>query len=240
VSVVSPNGRSGIGDYKGNGHSKTPLQHYHEARVSAIAVVAAIVGVTLWLGISLAFLLPSIAMGALLGAMKQIRFVRRLSDNPVFTAFLGAEWKRSRPDETVIDIAAALVVGWAVGTGISWAAAPSNVGPAWFAVVLGGGGAGGDGDLFGSLIAWILFLLFCALIGFLVSLITERVVIEAAAKAGQIAAAPAAAKATQAVVEDATTAAVSGQRIRFTEPLIKGALHGAIVGIAVALLERFK
>ena len=220
------------------GKQQTPQQRYATARVSSVAVIAVIVGLTFWLGISLTSLLPSIAIGVLLGAMKQIRPLRRLSDNPFFTAFLGAEWRRDRPTETVIDIGAALLVGFVVGLGVTWATTPAPGGdPAvWFAVVMGG--AGGGGGAGAGFIEWILFLLFCALIGFVISLLTERVVLEAGIAAGEIAWPAAAAKATEYVVEESVTAAVNREPPPLVEPLIKGALHGALVGIALALLKQ--
>ncbi len=121
-------------------------------------MVAVLVGINLLPGISIGSLLPSIAIGLFLGALKQVAALRRLSDHPVFTAFIGAEWRRDRPTATAIDIAAALVVSYAVGVAVLWATAGNDSSAAWFPLVMAGGSGGGDGASFVAiLMAWILF-----------------------------------------------------------------------------------
>ncbi len=74
------------------------------------------------------------------------------------------------------------------------------------------------------------------------SLLTERVVLDTAIEAGELqwvsaTARRAVARAAEYAVEDTSTVVVSGGRPSLIEPLIKGALHGALVGVVLALLS---
>jgi hypothetical protein len=123
--------------------------------------------------------------------------------------------------------------------GVSWAATPAAPGAdIWFAAVLTGGGTGGGaGDGASLLIGLLLYLIFCALIGLLVSLFTESMVLSAGAAAGELAL-PAATAATKSLIEETAASAVNREVPAVVQPLIKGALHAVLVGIALAIFNR--
>lgn len=243
MTVIQPPSRGvGQGNYTFGASPRThgtPSKHLaiRDSLVAFAVTAAIVVAFSLWVGISLASLIPSMLIGLLIGWIRQWRFLRRGLTEPLLSAVLGAEWNRSAPLLTAIDIAATLVVGYAVGAGLSWAAMSSDVAAAPLGVLVAagggsGGGAGGDPGVIGLLLVVVALVLLAAAIGAAINLMTAGLIHKALSQTASVVRHAAAGAATS-VLEGAAADAASRTR---GDPLLEAAVTGALTGAAVCIV----
>jgi hypothetical protein len=233
VLISRPPGTSGISTASSKTYSSAHSVAPRLWPVSSLLAVAVFCVLSLSVfSVSPVSLFASIAAGVVIGWMRRAWSIHNKFTESFVSALFGAGWGKESAPRIVRDILARAFVGYSVGVafaslGVFHALPAQGI----YALVAGGPGGGGPGDL--DLAAWLGLLLvliaIAAILGVISMLMTEGALL-VLSEAGKGAA--------KSIVKDASASTVDkDSELKLGTSATKGAVTGVLVALLLAMIH---